>query len=254
MSWLEKRSTFVRWLLVIPAAVGAALLGNIAPMTLDWTGHAAAGALGGLVAFVVAPFSAAYLGGYLFVTGPAQVAPRGRTAVASVMFALVVIGSVIGVITVAAGRYRSIYPGWWWIVSAVLTFAAGVAGLVEIASKKNDRQSETGESAYSPFGTLPEFDKDEDDDDELANPWGEIEAEGIEVRPGVRVEPGDILRYGGAGVGRFVGTQTYEGKNFALLRYADSQTLFIPMDKTNVFEKVSDSTPLDRLPKTEPMP
>jgi hypothetical protein len=248
MSWLEKRSTFVRWLLVIPAAVGAALLGNIAPMTLDWTGHAAAGALGGLVAFVVAPFSAAYLGGYLFVTGPTQVAPRGRTAVASVLFALVVIGSAIGVITVVAGHYSSIYPGWWWIASGVLTLVAGVFGLIEVASNKDDQRATT--RGYSPFVTVPTPDE-EDSDDEPANPWGEIEAKGIEVRPGVSIEPGDVLRYGGAGVGRFVGTQTYEGKNFALLRYADSQTLFIPIDKTNVFEKVSDSTPLDKLPKSE---
>ena len=252
MSWLEKRSPLVRWLLVIPAAVGAALLGNIAPATLDWTGRAAAGALGGLAAFVVAPFSAAYLGGYLFVTGPAQVAPRGRTAVASVLFALVVVGAAIGVITVVTGHERSVYPGWWWVVMSVLTLSAGLVALVEIASRTNDRRgpAPNAESAYSPFGKLP--DSDEDEDDEPANPWGEIEATGIEVRPGVRVEPGDVLRYGGAGVGRFAGTQTHEGKNFALLRYADSQTLFIPIDKANIFEKVSDSTPLDRLPKNEP--
>ena len=97
----------------------------------------------------------------------------------------------------------------------------------------------------------PRYRDEEDADDEPADPWGEIQATGIEVRPGIAVEPGDVLRYGGAGVGRFVGTQTYEGKNFALLRYADSQTLFIPMDKTNAFEKVSDSTPLDRLPKND---
>ncbi len=72
------------------------------------------------------------------------------------------------------------------------------------------------------------------------------------MRPGVTVEPGDVLRYGGAGVSRFVGTQTYEGKNFALLMYGDGETLFIPIDKTTLFEKVSDSTPLDAVPNSKP--
>jgi hypothetical protein len=248
MSWLEKRSPLVRWLLVIPAAIGAAVLGNLAPSLLDFSGHAAAGDFGGLVAFVLAPFISAFFGGYVFVTGPAQVAPRGRTAVASVMVSLVVIGAAIGIITVATGHNRSIYPSWWWIASGVLTLVAGVFGVIEIATKKADHRTPT--PGYSPFVTVPTRDE-EDADDEPADPWGEIQATGIEVRPGIAVEPGDVLRYGGAGVGRFVGTQTYEGKNFALLRYADSQTLFIPMDKTNAFEKVSDSTPLDRLPKND---
>jgi len=255
MSWLENRSPIVRWLLVIPAAIGAALLGNLAPTLLDFSGHAAAGDFGGLVAFAIAPFSSAFLGGYVFVTGPAQVAPRGRTAVASVMFALVVIGSALGIITIAAGHNQSIYPGWWWIASGVLTLGAGLLALIEIAGKQADHRTPT--PGYSPFVSVPTPDDEEDADDEPAieqtpHRWGEIEAKAIDVRSGVKAEPGDLLRHNTAGVGRFGGTQMYDDNEFAILTYADSERLFIPIDKAAALEKVSASTPLDKLPNSEP--
>ena len=261
MSWLEKRSPIVRWLLVVPAAIGAALLGNLAPSLLDFSGHAVAGELGGLVAFVIAPFSSAYLGGYLFVTGPAQVAPRGRTAVASLMVALVVVGSAIGIITVAAGHNRSIYPGWWWIVSGALTLVAGIVGLIEVASRKPDRASAIPHvPSRSLFATPPEAD-DTDKDVEFEWPadsiqapdrWGVLEAKGLHLRDGSRVDPGDLLRYKEIGVGRYMGTQTNKGIEHAVIVYADRGQLRVPIDEgTWGLSQVSISTPMDKIHKDE---
>lgn len=266
MTWLEKRSPTVRWMLVIPAAVGTALLGNLAPSLLDFSGHAVAGDFGGLVAFVVAPLSSAYLGGYLFVTAPAQVAPRGRTAVAAVMLGLVVVGAAIGIISVSAGHNRSIYPSWWWIASSVLTLVAGVFGVVEIASKKIARRAPTrsAELAYSQFGTLPESDEDDHDDVEIEWPadsiqapdrWGELQAKSMDLRDGSRVEPGDLLRYKETGVGRYVGTQTNKSIEHAVIEYADRGQLRVPVDEgTWGLSKVSNSSPIDKLQKERPLP
>jgi hypothetical protein len=56
-----------------------------------------------------------------------------------------------------------------------LTLVAGIVGLIEVASKKPERTSADGYAPPRPlFTTLPEPDADDVDDDEPANPFGEI--------------------------------------------------------------------------------